>query len=123
MVMGNTFRSNTPTGLMIGRFQPWHAGHRALFEKILEKSGQVCIAIRDTYGTSEKDPLTAEQVMCFINEDLLTDYEGLYTLVVLPNITGVYYGRDVGYSVEQIKLEDEIESISATKIRAERNIK
>jgi nicotinamide mononucleotide adenylyltransferase len=121
--MERTFDNRLPTGLMIGRFQPWHGGHRALFEKVLEKSGQVCIAIRDTYGTSEKDPLTTNQVIEHINNDLLTDYEGLYRLIVVPNITGVYYGRDVGYAVEQIKLDDKVESISATKIRAELNIK
>lgn len=121
--MGHDFDTKRSTGLMIGRFQPWHAGHRALFEKILEKSGQVCIAIRDTYGTSEKDPLQAEEVVRYINEDLLTEYAGRYTLVVLPNITGVYYGRDVGYAVEQIKLDDDIEAISATKVRAALNIK
>jgi cytidyltransferase-like protein len=114
--------TKTPTGLMIGRFQPWHKGHRTLFEKILEKEGQVCICIRDTQGTSEKDPLDAETVALRINDDLSTDFEGKYQIVILPNITGVYYGRDVGYKVEQIKLDDEIEAISATNIRKELGI-
>jgi cytidyltransferase-like protein len=104
------FNSKATTGLMIGRFQPWHKGHRTLFEKILEKEGQVCIVVRDTQGTSDKDPLDAETVVTNI---------GKYTIHVLPNITGVYYGRDVGYKVEQLKLDDEIEAISATKIRKE----
>lgn len=107
---------------MIGRFQPWHKGHRTLFEKILEKEGQVCICIRDTQGTSEKDPLDAETVAQRINEDLTNDFGGKYHIVIMPNITGVYYGRDVGYKVEQIKLDDEIESISATQIRKEMGI-
>jgi cytidyltransferase-like protein len=104
---------------MIGRFQPWHKGHRTLFEKILEKEGQVCIVVRDTQGTSDKDPLAAEDVVRYINQDLQADYYGKYTIYVLPNITGVYYGRDVGYKVEQLKLDDKIEAISATKIRKE----
>jgi len=107
---------------MIGRFQPWHKGHRTLFEKILEKEGQVCICIRDTQGTSEKDPLDANTVAKRIDEDLITSYEGKYQIVMMPNITGVYYGRDVGYKVEQIKLGEEIESISATQIRKELGI-
>ena len=34
------FDSKAPTGLMLGRYQPWHKGHRTLFEKILEKKGR-----------------------------------------------------------------------------------
>jgi hypothetical protein len=37
--------------------------------------------------------------------------------VALPNITDVFYGRDVGYNVEQIVLDEATEEISATKIR------
>ena len=54
-----------------------------------------------------------------IHADLTTDYAGKYDIFVVPNITGIYYGRDVGYKVEQIKLDDTIESISATQIRKE----
>lgn len=111
------FNSKASTGLMIGRFQPWHKGHRTLFEKILEKEGQVCIVVRDTQGTTNKDPFDAVTVVKNINKDLEKDYSGKYTVYLLPNITGVYYGRDVGYKIENIKLDEEIESISATKIR------
>jgi hypothetical protein len=38
-------------------------------------------------------------------------------VVPLPNITNVFYGRDVGYAVERIVLDEDIEAISATKIR------
>ena len=39
-------------------------------------------------------------------------------MVLLPNITNVFYGRDVGYAVERIVLDEETEAISATKIRS-----
>jgi hypothetical protein len=39
-------------------------------------------------------------------------------VVPLPNITNVFYGRDVGYAVERIVLDEETEAISATKIRS-----
>jgi adenylylsulfate kinase len=113
------FNTRSSTGMMIGRFQPWHKGHRTLFEKILEKCGQVCIGVRHTHGTTEKDPFEPKEVIQRIHDDLAKDYYGKYNVVILPNITGVYYGRDVGYTVEQIKLEDDIESISATQIRKE----
>ena len=36
-----------PTAQMLGRWQPWHAGHQKLFEETLKKTGQVNIMIRD----------------------------------------------------------------------------
>ena len=43
-----------PTAQMLGRFQPWHDGHTALFKKALEKTGQVVIMLRTTYPDSDK---------------------------------------------------------------------
>ena len=34
-----------PTAQMLGRWQPWHAGHQKLFEEILKKTGQVNICL------------------------------------------------------------------------------
>ena len=41
-----------------------------------------------------------------------------YIIMTVPNIVNITYGRDVGYKIEQEKLPSFIESISATKIRA-----
>ena len=38
-------------------------------------------------------------------------------IVPLPNITHVFYGREVGYVVERIVLDDVTEAISATQAR------
>lgn len=111
------YNSKRPTGLMVGRFQPFHDGHLALFEEILNREGQVLILVRDTQGTSEKDPFDYDFVKRSI-DDKLKPYWGQYVVQLAPNITGVYYGRDVGYKVEQIHLSSELEEISATKIRA-----
>jgi hypothetical protein len=116
-----SFDSKSPTGLMIGRFQPFHDGHLHLFEEILEREGQVCIVIRDTQGTDEKNPFDIQTVTNNIN-NALKKYLGKYVIMWAPNITGVYYGRDVGYKVEQIHLGPEIESISATEIRKKMGI-
>ena len=107
---------------MLGRWQPWHDGHRALFEKILSVAGQVCIGVRDTHGTTEKDPLPIEDVISRIHEDLEKDYAGKYTVWQLPNISGVYYGRDVGYKIEQETFDSSVTDISATKIRKDLGI-
>lgn len=105
------------TGMMIGRFQPFHEGHVKLFESILEKQGQVVIGVRDTFNIDEKNPLDFSHVMKYIVAALSPKHSGKFVVLQLPNITGVYYGRDVGYTVEQIHLDAATESVSATKIR------
>lgn len=108
-----------PTTLMLGRFQPWHEGHRALYFEAKKRTEQVLIGIRNTHKTSEKDPLNFCEVKRFIDEDQSVT-TGL--VLKLPNITNIVYGRDVGYKVEQVKLSDEIEIISATQKRKEMGI-
>ena len=43
--------------------------------------------------------------------------EGMMKVKITEDIEGVYYGRDVGYKVEQLQVPPEIAEISATKIR------
>ncbi|MBM4191904.1 MAG: adenylyl-sulfate kinase [Gammaproteobacteria bacterium] len=114
-IMESVFNPTSPTGLMIGRFQPFHDGHKALFLKALEKHGQVCVAIRDM-PQSENNPYTSETVERKIHT-ALQEYRGRYKIVVLPNIVDVIYGRDVGWTVSKIDLPPEIEAISGTEIR------
>ena len=40
---GHVWDNKKPTAQMLGRWQPWHAGHQKLFEEILKKTGQVNI--------------------------------------------------------------------------------
>ncbi len=40
-------------------------------------------------------------------------------MVALPNISHVFYGRDVGYVVERLVLDETTEQISATRVRRE----
>jgi hypothetical protein len=47
----------------------------------------------------------------------LSAYVGRFVIVPLPNITNIFYGRDVGYNVERIMLDESIEAISATQLR------
>jgi hypothetical protein len=107
-----------PTTLMLGRYQPWHEGHHALWEKASERTEQVVIAVRDTQGTSEKDPLSYKQVAGHI----VSAYAKPPFVVKFPNITNIVYGRDVGYKIEQVDLGAEIHAISATQKRKEMGI-
>lgn len=104
---------------MLGRWQPWHQGHRALFERAIAKTGQVVIQIRDCQGWQGSNPFAIEQVKGYIRRDLDPLYQGQYEIQVVPNIVNITYGRDVGYKIEQEVFDDATHSISATKIRKE----
>ena len=105
--------------LLLGRYQPWHVGHRALFDRAIAKSGQVVIQIRDCQSWNGTNPFTIDQVKNFIKRDLDMLYQGQYEIQVVPNITNITYGRDVGYTIEQETFDNSITDISATKIRKE----
>ena len=104
---------------MLGRWQPWHEGHRALFARSIAKTGQVVIQIRDCQGWNGTNPFAVEQVKEFIKRDLDPFYQGQYEIQVVPNIVNITYGRDVGYTITQETFDDATHSISATKIRKE----
>ena len=108
---------------MLGRWQPWHEGHRALFERAIAKTGQVCIMIRDCQGWQGSNPFEIEKVVKFIRRDLDPLYQGQYTIQIVPNIVNITYGRDVGYKIEQEEFDSAITSISATNIRKSLGIK
>ena len=105
--------------LLLGRYQPWHNGHRALFERALAKTGQVVIQIRDCQGWQGTNPFEFERVKSFIRRDLDPLYQGQYEIQLVPNIVNITYGRDVGYKIEQETFDDTTHAISATKIRKE----
>lgn len=121
-----------PTAQMLGRWQPWHDGHTALFKKALAETGQVCIMIRDVAGivgedagagrTAKQDdnPFSIMQVIDGIIqglEDAGFTEGNEYIIMTVPNIVDISYGRGVGYTFTQHNLGEEIHSISATKIR------
>lgn len=111
------FDPKKPTALLIGRYQPFHEGHKALVEAALRRTGQVCIGIRDTHGVDAKNPFTFDFVRARI-EEALRAHSGRFVVMPLPNIAAVFYGRDVGYLVERIDLDDPaLHSISGTKKR------
>lgn len=104
---------------MLGRWQPWHAGHTALFERAIAKTGQVVIMIRDCQGWNGSNPFDLQQVKNRIRRALDSKYQGRYHIMVVPNIVNITYGRDVGYKIEQEVFDEDIHAISATKIRKE----
>ena len=106
-----------PTAQMLGRWQPFHDGHLALFKEILKRTGQVQIMVR-TMPKSDNNPFEFEEIKKRI-EEKLKDYVGKFEVIKVANITNICYGRDVGYKIEEIVLPKQIQEISATKIRQE----
>jgi len=110
------FDPQKPTALFVGRYQPFHDGHKALIAEGLRRVGQVCIAVRDT-PTDDKNPFGFEYVRARI-EHALREFEGRFLVMQLPNVTHIFYGRDVGYQVQRIELDEAVEAVSATDARA-----
>ena len=105
------------TAQMLGRWQPFHEGHHVLFQEIVKITGQVCIQIRDVQGVDD-NPFDFETVKKNIEDKLNPEFEGRFKIMLVPNITNISYGRGVGYKIEEVVLSEEIQKISATKIRA-----
>jgi len=70
----------------LGRWQPWHPGHRALFDRLIQRTGQVVIQIRDCQGWQGSNPFAIDQVKNAIRRDLDPVYQGQYEIQVVPNI-------------------------------------
>jgi cytidyltransferase-like protein len=115
-VLRPPFDPRRPTALFVGRYQPFHDGHRRLIEEGLRRVGQACVAVRDTHGADANNPLSFFDVKQRI-EAGLSGYLGRFVVVPLPNITNIFYGRDVGYEVDKIVLDPDTSGISATSIR------
>ena len=112
-----------PTVQMLGRWQPWHDGHRALFERLLEKTGQVIIQVRDVQGVDDSNPFNFFDVVRFIKRDLEPLYQGQFQIQLVPNIVHIGWGRGVGYTAGEESFDEKIVNISATKIRKELGLK
>ena len=115
--MAYQWDNKKPTAQMLERWQPFHDGHYTLFKEIIKKTGQVCIQIRDVQGVDD-NPFDFETVKKNIEDRLNPEFEGRFKIMLVPNITNICYGRGVVYKIEEIVLPEEIQKISATKIRA-----
>ena len=118
-----TFDYRRETVQMLGRWQPWHAGHRALFDRLIQRTGQVVIQIRDVQGWQGSNPFSFEQVRDLIRRDLDPLYQGQYLIQLVPNIVHIGWGRNVGYTAGEETFDESIAQISGTAIRAQMGLK
>ena len=103
--------------MFIGRWQPWHPGHRWLIDQALNKDKNVLICIRDIVP-DERNPFTASEVKNNIMKELWKLIsEDRVKVIIIPDIDSVNFGRGVGYDVIEHEPPTEVKEISATKIR------
>jgi cytidyltransferase-like protein len=114
----NTFKKRHRVySLIIGRFQGIHEGHIKLIRTVLDEGKNVCIALRKENGDKNNPYTLYERLQKFeeiFKEEVLN---GRVMVIDIPDIEDVVYGRDVGWSVREIRLDEETEKISATEIR------
>lgn len=103
--------------MFIGRWQPWHAGHRWLIDQALEEGKNVLLCVRDV-PVDEKNPWTAQEILMNLTNELQDLIEaGKVMIMKVPDIESINIGRGVGYDVIEHIPPQDIHDISATKVR------
>ena len=110
--------------MFVGRFQPFHNGHKWLIEQRLKLGKNVCIAVMDIHESEpEKNTYKTEDVILNIESESQNEIlTGSVKVISIPPIESINYGRDVGYDVIEHKPPEYIRKISATKIRMENEL-
>ena len=106
--------------MFVGRWQPLHEGHKALFNQALIENKNILICIRDI-SPDEKNPFSAEQVKNNI-ETHYSDMGDKVKVMIIPDICSIEFGRGVGYDIIEHIPPQIIHDISATKIREQLKI-
>ena len=103
--------------MFIGRWQPWHDGHRWLIDQRLKDNKNILICIRevDKDDSNPYDPLEVKKNIETVLEDLILS--GRVKVIIIPDIESVNYGRGVGYDIIEHVPPKKVGKISATKIR------
>ena len=103
--------------MVVGRFQPFHDGHKWLMNQCLDEGKNVLICIRDI-EPDDKNPYTSQEVENRITSALIDlIQEGRVKVMIIPDIESINFGRGVGYDIIEHIPPQEVSDISATKIR------
>lgn len=103
--------------MFIGRWQPWHDGHRWLINQRLNENKNVLICVREV-SKDDKNPYDPTAVKENIEKELddLVNSNRV-KVIIIPDIESVNYGRGVGYDIIEHVPPDNVSEISATEIR------
>ena len=115
--VGQTSSNEVKYSMFIGRWQPWHVGHRWLIDQRLKEGKRILLCIRDVVP-DEKNPWTAREILENLKNELKDLIEeGRVVVIDIPDIESVNIGRGVGYDVIEHIPPTEISNISATAVR------
>ena len=103
--------------MFIGRWQPWHEGHRWLINQRLNEGKNILICIREV-DKDDSNPYDPKEVKNNIEKEL-NDFikSGKVKVIIIPDIESINYGRGVGYEIIEHVPPKKIGDISATEIR------
>jgi nicotinamide mononucleotide adenylyltransferase len=103
--------------MFIGRWQPWHDGHRWLIDQRLNEGKNVLICVREV-SKDDKNPYDPHYVKKNVEKelnDLISSNR--VKVIIIPDIESVNYGRGVGYDIIEHIPPENVGKISATEIR------
>jgi nicotinamide mononucleotide adenylyltransferase len=103
--------------MFIGRWQPWHDGHRWLIDQRLNQNKNVLICIREVSqdDSNPYDPVEVKENIKKELKDLISSNR--VKVIIIPDIESVNYGRGVGYDIIEHVPPKKVGEISATAIR------
>jgi len=101
-----------PRAVFIGRYSPFHKGHLEIMRKKIIAGVPLLVMIRDT-DYDEYTPSERKEMIERALREEVADAE----VIIIPDIESVNYGRGVGYEINEIPVNKETKSISATRIR------
>ena len=103
--------------MFIGRWQPWHKGHRWLIDQRLNEGKNVLVCIREV-GLDDSNPYNPQDVKINIENELNDLIEAKKVkVIIIPDIESINYGRGVGYDIIEHVPPKKVGEISATEIR------
>lgn len=112
------YYSNTtlhvPHMTFIGRWNPFHKGHEAIIRKKMEENPKVPILllIRNTINDVYSPTVRGEYIKSWMKKNYIAG-----TIMIIPNVEGVYWGRDVGYKTQLVDVDMVTKKISGSGIR------
>ena len=103
--------------MFIGRWQPWHDGHRWLINQRLNEGKNILICVREV-SKDDKNPYDPRDVKKNVEKEL-NDLilSSRVKVIIIPDIESVNYGRGVGYDIIEHVPPKKVGEISATDIR------
>tara|TARA_B100000242_G_C43002998_1_gene466046 strand:- start:128 stop:523 length:396 start_codon:yes stop_codon:yes gene_type:complete len=83
--------------MFVGRWQPFHNGHKQLIDKKLNKGTPVLVCVCDV-PPDDENPFSTRETMHMI-EVAYQDQDVI--VMAVPDVESVNYGKDASYEVKQ----------------------